>query len=46
MTNESLVSISHSNVIHRDNFVKDFSGVTMPRILKFCINVGMTSCIV
>ena len=28
-------SISHSNVIHREICVKDFSGTTVPRILKF-----------
>ena len=33
-------SISHSNVIHREICVKDFSGITAPRILKFCTNVG------
>ena len=31
---------SHSNVIHRDICVKDFSGTTVPRILKFGTNVG------
>ena len=31
--------ISHSNVIHREICVKDFSGTTAPRILKFGINV-------
>ena len=35
-----LVSISHSNVIHREICVKDFSGTTAPRILKFGTNVG------
>ena len=38
-------SISHSNVIHREICVEDFSGTTAPRILKFGTNVGMT-CIV
>ena len=33
-------SISHSNVIHREIRVKDFSGTTAPRILKFGTNVG------
>ena len=33
-------SISHSSVIHREVCVKDFSGTTAPRILKFGINVG------
>ena len=33
-------SISHSNVIHREICVKDFSGTTAPRILKFGTNVG------
>ena len=33
-------SISHSNVIHREIFVKDFSGTTAPRKLKFGTNVG------
>ena len=35
-----LPSISHSNVIHREVCVKDFSGATAPRILKFGTNVG------
>ena len=35
-----LFPISHSNVIHREICVKDFSGTTVPRILKFGINVG------
>ena len=35
-----LFSISHSNVIHREICVKDFSGTTVPRILKFDTNVG------
>ena len=35
-----LFSISHSNVIHREICVKDFSGTTAPRILKFGTNVG------
>ena len=35
-----LFSISHSNVIHREICVKDFSGTTAPRILKFGSNVG------
>ena len=35
-----LFSISHSNVIHREICVKDFSGTTVPRILKFGTNVG------
>ena len=35
-----LYSISHSNVIHREICVKDFSGTTTPRILKFGTNVG------
>ena len=35
-----LFSISHSSVIHREICVKDFSGTTAPRILKFCSNVG------
>ena len=33
-------SISHSNVLHREICVKDFSGTTMPRILKLGTNVG------
>ena len=33
-------SISHSNVVHREICVKDFSGTTAPRILKFGTNVG------
>ena len=35
-----LFSISHSNVIHREICVKDFSGTIAPRILKFDTNVG------
>ena len=35
-----LFSISLSNVIHREICVKDFSGTTAPRILKFGRNVG------
>ena len=35
-----LFSICHSNVIHREICVKDFSGTTAPRILKFGTNVG------
>ena len=35
-----LFYISHSNVIHRVICVKDFSGTTAPRILKFGTNVG------
>ena len=35
-----LFSISHSNVIHREICVKDFSGFTAPKILKFGTNVG------
>ena len=35
-----LFFISHSNVIHREICVKDFSGTTVPRILKFSTNVG------
>ena len=33
-------SISHSNVIHREICVKDFSGNTAPMILKFGTNAG------
>ena len=33
-------SISHSNVIHRIICVKDFLGITLPKILKFGTNVG------
>ena len=36
----SFFSISHSNVIHREICVKDFSGTTVPRILKLGTNVG------
>ena len=39
-----LFSISHSNVIHREICVKDFSGTTAPRILVQML--GMTCCIV
>ena len=35
-----LFSISQSNVIHREICVKDFSGTTAPRFLKFGQNVG------
>ena len=35
-----IFSISHSNVIHREICVKDFSGTAAPRILKFGTNVG------
>ena len=35
-----LFSIFHSNVIYREICVKDFSGTTAPRILKFGTNVG------
>ena len=35
-----LFSISHSNVIHMEICVKDFSGTTAPRILKFGTNIG------
>ena len=35
-----LFSISHSNVIYRESCVQDFSGTTVPRILKFGTNVG------
>ena len=35
-----LFSISHSNIIHKDICVKDSSGTTTPRILKFDTNVG------
>ena len=35
-----LFSISHSSVIHREICVKDFSGTSVPRILKFGTNVG------
>ena len=35
-----LFSISHSNVIHREICVKDFSGTAAHRILKFGTNVG------
>ena len=35
-----LFSISHSNVIHTEICVKDSSGTTVPRILKFGTSVG------
>ena len=35
-----LFSIYHSNLIHREICVEDFSGITAPRILKFDTNVG------
>ena len=34
------LSISHSSVIHREICVKEFSGTTVLRILKFGTNVG------
>ena len=33
-------SISHSNVIHKEICVKDFSGISAPRILRFGANIG------
>ena len=33
-------SISHSNVIHKEICVKDSSGTTVPKILKFGTSVG------
>ena len=33
-------SISHSNVMNMEIFVKDFSGTTWPRILKFGTKLG------
>ena len=36
----SFFSICHSNVIHKEICVKDLSGTTAPRILKFGTNVG------
>ena len=33
-------SISNSNVMHRGICVKDFSGATAPRVLKFGTNIG------
>ena len=38
----SFLSIFHSSLIHMEISVKDFSGTTMPRILKFDTNFGMT----
>ena len=35
-----LFSIFHSNVIHKEICVKDFSGTTMARILTFGTNIG------
>ena len=32
-------SVSHSNVMNMEIFVKDFSGTTLPRILKFDTNI-------
>ena len=32
-------SISHSRVMNMEIFVKDFSGTTQPRILKFGTNI-------
>ena len=32
-------SISHSKVMNIEIFVKDFSGTTLPRILKFGTNI-------
>ena len=34
-----LVSISQSNVMNMEIFVKDFSGTALPRILKFGTNI-------
>ena len=31
--------LSHSKVLNMEIFVKDFSGTTSPRILKFCTNI-------
>ena len=36
----SFFSISHSSIKYREICVKGFSGTTVPRILKFCINTG------
>ena len=33
-------SISHSNVMNMQIFIKDFSGTTLPRILKFGTNIN------
>ena len=38
-------SMSHSNVIHREICVKDFSKTTVPRILKFGSNVDLLYCV-
>ena len=35
----SFFPVSHSNVLHREFCVKDFSGTTAPRILKFGTNI-------
>ena len=35
-----LFSVSHYNVIHREICVKEFSGTTASRVLKFSTNVG------
>ena len=34
-----LFSISQSNVMYMEIFVKDVSGTALPRILKFCTNI-------
>ena len=39
-------SISQSNVMNMEIFVKDFSGTAFPRILKFGKTSDMTSCTV
>ena len=36
-----LFPFSHANVKHREICVKDFSGTTVPRILKFGTNLGL-----
>ena len=36
----SFFSISHSIVMHREIYVKDFTWTTAPRILKFGTNIG------
>ena len=39
-------SISHSNIIHEEICVKDFSGTTMARILTSGTNAGYDLCFV
>ena len=35
-----IFSISHSNVVHMEVFIKDFPGIIASRIMKFGNNIG------